>query len=169
MYSFYYQYTFKISTSKSAALYFFTWNHNDVIKWKHFLRHCPFVRGIHWSPVNSPHKGQWRGVLMFSLICARMNGWVNNHEAGDLRRHRAHYNVTVLTDWGLDKMVDILWSRFSNTISLINDCVLIQMLLKLAPRVSADSKPELVRIMAWCRAGDKPLHEPPMTHIPTVC
>ena len=32
---------------------------------KHFPRNCPFVRGIHRSPMNSPHKGQWRGALMF--------------------------------------------------------------------------------------------------------
>ena len=70
--------------------------HDDVIKWKHFLRYWPFVRGIHRSPVNSPHKGQWRGVLMFSLICAWINSWVNNREAGDLRRHRAHYDVAVM-------------------------------------------------------------------------
>ena len=44
--------------------------HEDVIKWKHFPRYWLFVRGIHRSPVNSPHKGQWRGALMFSLICA---------------------------------------------------------------------------------------------------
>ena len=43
--------------------------HDDVIKWKHFPRYWPFVRGIHRSPVNSPHKSQWRGALMFSLIC----------------------------------------------------------------------------------------------------
>ena len=49
------------------------------------------------SPVNSPHKGQWRGTLMLSLICALTNGWVNNGEAGDLRRHCAHYDVLVLT------------------------------------------------------------------------
>ena len=52
-------------------------------------------------PVNSPHKGQWRGVLMFSLIYAwidqRINGWVNNREAGDLRRHRGHYDVNVMS------------------------------------------------------------------------
>ena len=41
----------------------------DVIKWKHFPRYWPFVRGIHRSPVNSLHKGQWRGTLLFSLIC----------------------------------------------------------------------------------------------------
>ena len=69
--------------------------HDDVIKWKHFPCFCPFVRGIHRSPVNSPHKGQWRGTLMVSLICARINYWVNNREAGDLRRHRAHYDVIV--------------------------------------------------------------------------
>ena len=35
-------------------------------------------------------------LLMFSLIYAWINGWVNNREAGDLRRHRAHYDVTVM-------------------------------------------------------------------------
>ena len=74
--------------------------HDDVIKWKHFPRYWPFVRGIHRSPVNSPHKGQWRGALMFSLTCAWINAWVNNHEAGDLRRHRAHYDVTVMIFYG---------------------------------------------------------------------
>ena len=47
-------------------------------------------------PVNSPHKGQWRGALIFSLISVWINGWVNNREAGDLRRYRAHYDVTVM-------------------------------------------------------------------------
>ena len=65
--------------------------HDDVIKWKHFPRYWPLVRGIHRSPVNSPHKGEWRGALTFSLICACINGWVNNREAGDLSGHRAHY------------------------------------------------------------------------------
>ena len=51
-------------------------------------------------PVNSPHKGQWRWALMFSLICAWINGWVNNREAGDLRRNRAHYDVNVLDFFG---------------------------------------------------------------------
>ena len=70
--------------------------HDDVIKWKHFPRYWSFVRGIHRWPVSSPHKGQWRGALMFSLIWAWINGWVNNSESGDLRRHRAHYDVTVM-------------------------------------------------------------------------
>ena len=78
--------------------------HDDVIKWKHFPRYWPSVRGIHRVPVNSPHKGQWRGALMFSLICVWINGWVNNREAGDLRRYRAHYDVTVMGNhiWPVD-------------------------------------------------------------------
>ena len=57
--------------------------HDDVIKWKHFPHYWPFVRGIHRHTVNSPHKGQWRGALVFSLICVQINGWENNREAGD--------------------------------------------------------------------------------------
>ena len=64
--------------------------HVDVINWKHFPRYWPFVRGIH----RSPHKGQWRRALMFSLMWAWINGYVNNREAGYLRRHRAHYDAT---------------------------------------------------------------------------
>ena len=61
-----------------------------------FPCYWPFVRGIHRSPVNSPHKGQWCGALMFTLICARINGWVNNRDAGDLRCHHAHCDVIVM-------------------------------------------------------------------------
>ena len=70
--------------------------HDDVFEWKHFPRYWPFVRGIRRSPVNSPHKGQWRRALMFSLICIWINGWGNNREAGDLRRYRAHYDVSII-------------------------------------------------------------------------
>ena len=70
--------------------------HDDVIKWKHFPRHWPFVRGIHRSPVNSPQKGQWRVALVFSLICAWTNGWVNIRDVGDLRRHGAYYDVIIM-------------------------------------------------------------------------
>ena len=69
--------------------------HNDVIKWKHFPRHWTFVRGMHRSPVNSPHKGQWRGALMFYLTCVWITGWENNL-AGNLRRYRTHYDVIVM-------------------------------------------------------------------------
>ena len=70
--------------------------HDDVIKWRNFPRYWPFVGVIHRSPMNSPHKGHWRGTLMFSLICACINSWANNREAVDLRRHLAHYDVIVM-------------------------------------------------------------------------
>ena len=99
--------------------------HDDVIKWKHFPRNWPFVREIHRSPVNFPHKGQWRGALMFPLIYAWINDWVNNHEAGDLRRQHGHYDVIVM--WvgkNLHMAIRIIWTltdanRFiRNTIKL---------------------------------------------------
>ena len=71
--------------------------HDDVIKWKHFLRYLPFVRGIHRSPLISPDKGQWRGAFMFSFISAWISGWVNNRESGDLRCHRTHYDAIVMS------------------------------------------------------------------------
>ena len=71
--------------------------HNGVIKWNHFPCYWPLVWGIHRSPVNSPRKGQWRGALMIPLIYAWTNGLVNNRDAGGLRRHRAHYSVTVMS------------------------------------------------------------------------
>ena len=63
-----------------------------------FPRYWPFVRGIHRSPVDSPHKGPVTRTLMFSLICAWTHGWANNRDAGDLRRHHAHHDVTVMQD-----------------------------------------------------------------------
>ena len=82
--------TFVVITPEATSL------HDDVIKWKHFPRYWPFVWGIHRSPMNSPHKGQWRGALMFSLICVWINGWVNNRETGDLRRNHDHYDAIVM-------------------------------------------------------------------------
>ena len=62
--------------------------------WRHQME--TFSALLALCAVNSPHKGQWHGALMFSLICAWIHGWVNNREVGDLRRHRAHYDVTVM-------------------------------------------------------------------------
>ena len=67
--------------------------YDDVIKWKHFPRYWPSVRGIHRSPVNSPHKGQWHGALMFSLICFWINGWWK----GLLHIFTVHCNSDLIT------------------------------------------------------------------------
>ena len=68
-------------------------------KWKHFPRYWPFVQGIHRSPLNSPHKGQWCGALIFSLICTWINGLINNYEVGDSICHHAHFDFTVVLSW----------------------------------------------------------------------
>ena len=69
--------------------------HDDVIKWKHFSRYWPFVRGIHRLPVNSPHKGQWRGALMFFFdlhlnkrLSKQAWGWWLETPSRSLWRHR---------------------------------------------------------------------------------
>ena len=67
-------------------------SYDDVTKWNHFPLYWPFVLGIGLCD-------QWRGALMFSLICAWINSWVNKREAGDWRRHRAHHDVTVIHLW----------------------------------------------------------------------
>ena len=68
--------------------------------WRHQMETFPALLVISAGnspvPVTSPHKGQWRGALMFSLICIWINVWVNNREAGDLRRYRVHYDVIVM-------------------------------------------------------------------------
>ena len=73
---------------------------NTTSWWRHQMETCSALlalcAGIHWSLVNSPHKGQWRGALMFSLICAWINGCVNNREVDYLGRHRVHYGGIVM-------------------------------------------------------------------------
>ena len=69
-----------------------TWCHHQM---ETFPRNWPFVRVIHRSPMKSPHKGQWRGALVF-FICTWMNGGVKNGVAADLRRICIHYDVNVM-------------------------------------------------------------------------
>ena len=62
-----------------------------------------------------PHKSQWRGALMYLWSAPWINSWVNNREAGDLRRNRVHYDVIVMTR-------AITRSHFSCLISDIDSC-----------------------------------------------
>ena len=89
-------------------------------------------------PVTSPHTGQWRGAWMFSLICAWINGWVNNRDAGDLRRNRAHYDVSVI----------VFWSRLHRSLFL---------------GVQFTVSSPLVEAMAWRHRSEYRLPEPMMT------
>ena len=91
--------------------------HDDAIKWKHFPCHWTIVRGIHQSPVNSPQKVQWYAASMFSWVCAWTNGWLINRDAGDLNRHHAHYDVTIIQWWCMsigttNNKITTLWTIF---------------------------------------------------------
>ena len=80
------------------------WGHSKIEKhfswWRHqmetFSALPALCEGIHRSPVDSPHKDQWRGILMFSFICAWTHDWANNQDVGDLKRRRAHYCIIVM-------------------------------------------------------------------------
>ena len=84
------------------SIYDATWPHQTTMTWcRHQMETFSALLALCAgnSPVNSPHNGQWRGALMFSRICAWIKGWINNLEAGDLRRHRAHNDDTVMFSW----------------------------------------------------------------------
>ena len=72
------------------------------------------------SPVTGefPHNGQWRGALMFSLIYAWINGWVNNRKAGDFRRNRAHYDVTLMDRIKLMLHKRVIWPKIPSSRSV---------------------------------------------------
>ena len=118
--------------------------HDDVIKWKHFPRYWTCVRGIHRSLVNFPHKGQWREALVFSLICSFINGSVNNREAGDLRRHRSHYDVIVMKYERIEAWTKrtTFWNAFFNGIC----CILIQISLKFVWKGPTDNDSALAKV-----------------------
>ena len=137
-------------------IYLYSCNHDDVIKWKHFPRYWPFVRGIHRPPVNSPHKGQWRGALMFSLICVWINGWVNNCEAGDLRQssYRTHYDVTEMIHFiiGCKLAHNILvWYSALNRVTSLTSATLTDPIENKNALRASSSKSLAVVKMKWCR------------------
>ena len=70
--------------------------HDDVIKWKLFPRcwpYCGEFAGHRWIHLTKDSDAE----LWYFLWSARwINGWLNNRETGDLRRHRAHYDVIVM-------------------------------------------------------------------------
>ena len=148
---------------------------NDVIKWKHFLCYWPFVQGIYGSPVNSHDKVQWRRALMFTLICIWTNVWVNNRDAGNLKRYRTHYDVTVMRKLQPHVSGSVQWINTlklrqnshhfpDNIFKFIflneNIWILLKISLKFVNKVPIKNIPALVQIMVWRRPGDKPLSEP---------
>ena len=79
---------------RHTEMFSFPWWRHQMKTFSALLALCA---GNSPVPGNSPHNGQWRRALMFSLICVWTNGGVNNPDDGDLRRHRAHYDVIVMS------------------------------------------------------------------------
>ena len=121
----------KAFTSPLLFLFIYVCGGHDfychIMWWRHqmetFSALLAFVRRIDRSPVNSPHKGQWRGKCfrlmtsswhMHKTICARINAWVNNRKAGDFTRHRAHYYVIFICN--LTAVVNCNVVVFSGTV-----------------------------------------------------
>ena len=52
---------------------------------------CGEFTGPRWIPRTMASNAE-----LWCFICVWINGWVNNREAGDLRRYRAHYDVIVM-------------------------------------------------------------------------
>ena len=79
------------------------WRPSQISWWRHQME--TFSALLVLCARNSPVTGEFppqrpvtRSFDVF-FICAWINGWVNNREAGDLRRHRAHYDVNVMSQW----------------------------------------------------------------------
>ena len=116
--------------------------HGDVIKWKHFPRHWPLCgkfTGDRWIPRTKAGDAE---LWCFLWSAPWINGWVNNSQVGDLRRHCAHYDVIVMF-----RSVFMLW--------LIIHCILI------------NHSSKLVSMMAWRRVEDYPSFNSMMTQLET--
>ena len=131
--------------------------HDDVIKWKHFSRYWPFVRGVHRPPVNSPHKSQWRGALMFLWSASWINGWVNNREAGDLRRYRAYHDVMVMIRRHKAPLMALYLSRCVCS-TVAESSVEFQSNKKIASRLTASKVLEQIRQNVCLLIEWKPSH-----------
>ena len=145
--------------------------------WRHQMETSSALLAI-WegnSPVTVefPHKGQWRGALRFSLICACINCWVNSGDAGDLRRHCAHYDFTVMnrcTDGKvfLHFLKDSFicpwtkWPPFRRRHFQMHfrEWKSLYFASKFLLKGPVNNKSELVEVRAWRRTGDTPLPQP---------
>ena len=142
--------------------------------WLHQMEtfYWPFVWGIHQSPLDSPHKGQWCGGLMFYLICAWTNSWANNWGAGDLRCNLAHYEVTVMLQvnklsLNISKSHCMLFTRKNHSgvhdINIKVNNITIWRVISLRPRdvyMHHQTRPSLFQTMVWYLFGATPSSEP---------
>ena len=145
-----------------------------------------FVRGIHWSPVNSPHKGPvtWKmypfeDVIMGSDSHYALHDVVNpvgitnkchigtsSQAPSVLNTLRPRQDGCHFRQDGRHFPDNIFKCIFLNE----NLSIFIKISLKFVPNGPINNIPALVQIMAWHRSGDKPLSEPMMVSLLTyIC
>ena len=90
---------------------------------------CGEFTGHRWIPLTKASDAE----LWWFFICAWINGWVNNREAGDVRRHRAHYDVTVMLFTLSLEYTSLEWML---TATIWHDIYIIGLTLILCPLVS---------------------------------
>ena len=84
---------------------------DNVISWGHIA--SPHDDGYRWIPHTKASNTE---LWWFFCSCVWINDWVNNREAGESRRHRGHYDVTVLCFFGV-----FCWNRSSMTAIRVTD------------------------------------------------
>ena len=133
-------------------------DHDDVIKWKRFPRYWPFVRRIHRSPLNSPHKVQWRGALMFALIWA-LNKRLSKQPQG------WWFGTPSCSLWRIGMQSGRFYADDTFKRILVSE----NLSPKFVPKRPIKNKPELIEIMAWHRTGNRPLYEQIITQFTNGC
>ena len=165
----------------------FSWWRHQMEKFSALLAICAGN-----SPVAGEFPAQRPVTRSFDVffICAWINGWVNNREAGDLRSIRPHYDITVMlsvTGYNIrDKKCNPLTGcckvkfhkkpsintlrqygrQFADDIliafSWLKCMCLIKISLKFILYGPIDNKSALVQIMLWHRTVVEALYEPVM-------
>ena len=84
--------SYSVTVVINPSQYMMTSSNGNIFRgtgpiWREFTGH-------RWIPLTKVSNAEWHGALMFSLNW--INSWVNNRESGDLRRHWAYYDVTVM-------------------------------------------------------------------------
>ena len=99
---------------------------HSVSWWRHqmgkYFASLGLGEGNHRSPVDSPDKSQWRGALIFSVICAWTNGWASNRDTGDLRRNRVHYDANLTLNCNANTSVESIWMVYNNWVCIWEVC-----------------------------------------------
>ena len=96
-----------------------TFHLNMMMSWNGTIFHVACVWGILRSIVDSPHKGQWHGILMFSFICTWTNSLVNHWDPDDLRHHHDRYDIIIMIISSLHLLSMLCW-----TVLLLDPCIM---------------------------------------------